>query len=130
MLLKKPVASILRVANHEIVTLIPFKWFNYPFMLQVRSLRLRLQKTKRTGEAEYNITCVQEDHTEIYLSKGKIYVDLLQTQKTGRYYQEICFIPIGLPETQERKIERASHSSLAETENPNIFYNFLCKFYF
>ena len=59
-------------------------------MLQVRSLRLRLLNTKRTGEAEYNITCVQEDHAEIHLSKGKIYMDLLQTQKTGRYYEEIC----------------------------------------
>ena len=89
---EKPVASILSIANHEIVTLVPFKWLNYPFMLQVRSIRLRLQKTKRTGEAEYNITCVQEDHTAIHLSKGKIYMDLLQTQKTGRYYQDICLI--------------------------------------
>ena len=90
MLQEKPVASILSITNHEIVTLIPFKWLNHPFMLQVRSVRLRLQKTKRTGEAEYNITCVQEDHKEIYLSKGKIYVDLLQAQKTGRFYQQIC----------------------------------------
>ena len=89
---EKLVASILSIANHEIVTLIPFKWLNNPFMLQVRLIRLRLQKTKRTGEAEYNITCVQEDHAEIYLSRGKIYMDLLQTQKTGRYYQEICLV--------------------------------------
>ena len=54
------------------------------FLLQVRSLRLRIHKTKRIGLAEFNITCVQEDHSEIVLSSGKIYPDLLQTQKAGR----------------------------------------------
>lgn len=55
----------------------------YLFLLQVRSLRLRLQKTERINEAEYHITSVQDDHSEIILSSGKICLDLLQTQKKG-----------------------------------------------
>ncbi|KAM7446909.1 hypothetical protein ABFA07_004876 [Porites harrisoni] len=52
---------------------------------QVRSLRLRLQKTERINEAEYHITSVQDDHSEIILSSGKICLDLLQTQKKGNH---------------------------------------------
>ena len=68
-----------------------FLWINDTFLLKVRSLRLRLQKTKRIGEADYNITSVQDDHTEIMLSSGNIRVDLLLAQKAvshkGTFYR-------------------------------------------
>ena len=51
------------------------------FLLQVRSLRLRIQKTKNIGEAKYDITSVQDDHSEINLSSGRISVDLLCKQE-------------------------------------------------
>ncbi|KAL9968892.1 hypothetical protein ACROYT_G021036 [Oculina patagonica] len=47
---------------------------------QVRSLRLRLLKTDTIDKAEFHITSVQDDQSEINLSSGKISVDLLHKQ--------------------------------------------------
>ena len=59
------------------------KLFNFLFLLQVRTLRLRIHKAHRIDEARYNITSVQDDQSEINLSSGRIYVDLL-------HKEEIC----------------------------------------
>lgn len=46
-------------------------------MFQVRTLRLRLLRTNKIGEAGFDITSVQDDQSEIKLSSGSISVDLL-----------------------------------------------------
>ena len=46
----------------------------------MRSLRLRLLKSDRIDEAQFYITSVQGDQSEINLSSGKISVDLLHKQ--------------------------------------------------
>ena len=48
---------------------------------QVRSLRLRLLTGQTADGAEFEISSVQEDRTELLLSRGKVSVDLLS--KTG-----------------------------------------------
>ena len=73
----------MNTVNHEDTTFIALNGFTAPFLLQVRSLRLRLQKTERIGVAHYNITSVQNDHSEIVLSSGQICLDLLQRQNKG-----------------------------------------------
>ena len=75
----------MNTVNHKDTVFIPLNSFTARFLLQVRSLRLRLQKTERIGEAHYNITSVQNDHSEIVLSSGQICLDLLQTQNTGSH---------------------------------------------
>ena len=40
-------------------------------------MRLRLMKTDRIDTTQFNITSVQDDHSEIELSSGRIIVDLL-----------------------------------------------------
>ncbi|KAL9970373.1 hypothetical protein ACROYT_G022737 [Oculina patagonica] len=47
---------------------------------QVRSLRLRLLNTNRIDEAQFQITSIQEDQSEIKLSTGSISVDLSHRQ--------------------------------------------------
>ncbi|KAJ7385703.1 hypothetical protein OS493_013732 [Desmophyllum pertusum] len=47
---------------------------------QVRSLRLRLLKTDKIDEATFHITSVQDDQSEIKLSSGSVFVDLLHRQ--------------------------------------------------
>ena len=46
-------------------------------MFQIRTLRLRLLRTNKIGEAGFDITSVQDDQSEIKLSSGSISVDLL-----------------------------------------------------
>lgn len=50
----------------------------------MRSLRLRLIKTDRIDTTEFNITSVQDDHSEIKLSSGRISVDLLHKREMGK----------------------------------------------
>ncbi|PFX28735.1 uncharacterized protein LOC111325863 [Stylophora pistillata] len=48
---------------------------------QVRPLRLRLLKTDAIDKAQFQITSVQDDQSEIILSSGNISVDLLHTRE-------------------------------------------------
>ncbi|XP_022785577.1 uncharacterized protein LOC111325924 [Stylophora pistillata] len=47
---------------------------------QVRCLRLRLEKSNRINEAQFHITSVQDDESEINLSRGNISIDLLESR--------------------------------------------------
>lgn len=46
-------------------------------VFQIRTLRLRLLRTNKIGEAGFDIRSVQDDQAEIKLSSGSILVDLL-----------------------------------------------------
>ena len=90
-------------------------------------LRLRLQKTKRICEADFNITNVQDDHSEIVLSSGRICLDLLQTQKTGSHKGNLdTFVGLSFTSSQcckkllKLKIKKQSHKSFAQKLSRNL----------
>ena len=50
----------------------------------MRSLRLRLLKSDSIDKAQFQITSVQDDNSELKLSTGSIFVDLLQKHENFR----------------------------------------------